>query len=266
MIQRAVTEDLLPPETDLKSAPLMEHLEELRSRIIYAAIFLALGFMVAFAYRAEILDLLKEPLTYSQAYKLGKVQLVSNRMTSQFMAVLNLSFWAGLALSLPFLLGQVWGFIAPGLYPHERRWALPFVIGAGLSFLGGAVFGYLLVLPTMVPFLVDFSGGQVAPFLDVQEYIGFIVTFLVAFGLSFEMPIVAVILTRIGLVNHTLLRQGWRIALVAIMIAAAVITPTPDPWNMLLVALPLYALYELSIVLSRVFRLADLSELPTPEL
>ena len=161
---------------------------------------------------------------------------------------------------MPFILSQVWAFIAPGLYDHERRWALPFIIGAGFSFMGGAVFGYYLVLPTMVGFLLDFLAGTVTPLLNLRDYIGTVTTFLIAFGLSFELPILSVILTRIGIVNHTLLRKGWRIALIVIMIFAAVITPTPDPTSMLVVAVPLYVLYELGVILSRAFRLPPIEE------
>lgn len=242
---------------DLPSAPLFDHLDELRKRLIISLVFLAIGMAAAFQYRIQLIEWIKVPLTYSKLYVAGKVQLVAVNLTDQFLLSLNLSFWAGLALALPFILWQVWAFVAPGLYASERKWALPFIVGAGLSFLAGAAFGYKFVLPTMVPFLVDFLGGTVTQMQSLASYIGTITTFLVAFGLAFEMPILALILTRIGLVNHTLLRKGWRIALVVIMIAAAIITPTPDPMNMMLVAAPLYALYELSVILSRVFKLPE---------
>lgn len=248
------------PDKDLKSAPLFDHLEELRRRILISLVFLAIGMAVAFTYRVELIELIKEPLSYSKLYTENKVQVITTKLAAQLLLSFNLAFWAGLALALPFMLGQVWAFIAPGLYPQERRWALPFIIGAGFAFLCGVLFGYKLVLPTMVPFLVDFLAGVVTPMLDLQEYIGTVVTFLVAFGLAFEMPILAVILTRIGLINHKMLRSGWRFALVGIMIAAAIITPTPDPGNMLLVAVPLYVLYELGVILSRVFRVVPSKE------
>lgn len=247
----------LPQESQLKSAPLFDHLEELRLRIIYSLGFLAVGMAIAYTYRLGLIDLVKAPLGASELYRQHVVKVVTLGLTDQFMIALNLSFWAGFALSLPFMLWQVWAFVAPGLYPQERRWAWPFIVGAGLAFIAGAVFGYKLVLPAMVSFLLDFLNGAVTPQLNLKDYIGTVTTFLVAFGLSFEMPILAVILTRIGIINHTMLRAGWRFALVGIMIAAAVITPTPDPGNMLLVAAPLYLLYELSVILSRVFRVVE---------
>lgn len=245
---------------ELQSAPLFDHLEELRRRIIFALVFLALGMVVAFQFRMQLIELIKVPLTYSQAYQDDKVKLVTLHLTEQFMLSLNLSFWAGMALALPFILWQVWAFIAPGLYPQERRWALPFVVGAGVAFVLGIVFGYRMVLPTMVRFMADFMGGAVELNQSLGSYIGTVTTFLVAFGLAFELPILTVILTRIGLVNHELLRRGWRIALVAIMVFAAVLTPTPDPGSMLLVAVPLYVLYELGVLLSRIFRVQPLPE------
>lgn len=249
----------LPKTGDLHSAPLFDHLDELRKRLIISVVFLAVGLGVAFQYRVALIELIKVPLQGSEQYRLGVIQVVTQGLTDQFVLSINISFWAGFAMALPLILGQVWGFIAPGLYAHERRWALPFIIGAGFSFMGGAIFGYYLVLPTMVGFLMDFLAGSVVPLLNLRDYIGTVTTFLVAFGLSFELPILAVILTRIGIVNHALLRKGWRIALVVIMIFAAVITPTPDPTSMLMVAVPLYLLYELGVILSRVFRL------PPPE-
>ncbi|SMB89868.1 twin-arginine translocase subunit TatC [Deinococcus hopiensis] len=250
------------PHHELRSAPLLDHLEELRRRIIISVIFLALGMAAAFQYRLQLIELIKVPLHASEQYQLGHVKLVAVNLTDQFLLSINLSFWVGLALALPFILWQVWAFVSPGLYSHERKWGLPFIVGAGVSFLSGALFGYKLVLPAMVKFLLDFLGGTVTQMQSLSSYIGTITTFLVSFGLAFELPILAVILTRIGIVNHVMLRKGWRFALVGAAVAAAVITPTPDPMNMMIVAVPLYGLYELGVVLSRVFRVLPAEEMP----
>ncbi|MFB9991805.1 twin-arginine translocase subunit TatC [Deinococcus oregonensis] len=250
---------------DLKSAPLFDHLDELRKRLIYSVVFLILGMGVAWNYRVDLIELMKEPLKYSELYQANKVELIVTQLTDQFLLSFNISLWAGFALALPFILWQVWAFVAPGLYANERKWAVPFIVGAGLAFAGGVTFGFELVLPTMVRFFVDFLGGTVKPLLNLAQYMGMIITFLVSFGLAFELPILAVILTRIGIVNHVMLRKGWRFALVAIMVAAAIITPTPDPGSMLLVAGPLYALFELGVILSRAFRIQPPTE-ETPAL
>lgn len=247
---------------DLKSAPLFDHLEELRKRLIISVVFLVIAMVVTFQYRLQLIELLKVPLNASEQYIHGNVRLVTINLTDQFMISLNLSFWSGFALALPFILWQVWAFIAPGLYPNERKWSLPFIIGAGLSFLAGAAFGYRFVLPAMVGFLLDFLGGTVQQNQSLGNYIGTVTTFLIAFGLAFELPILSVILTRIGIVNHVMLRKGWRFALIGVAVAAAVITPTPDPTNMLLVAVPLYVLYELGVLLSRVFRVVAPEDAP----
>ena len=239
----------MAPQGELASAPILDHMEELRRRIIYAAVFWALGVGVAWTYRIQLLELLKAPLKGVHT----AVNLVATQLTDQFMLSLTISMWAGLVLALPFIVYQVWAFIAPGLYPSERRWAVPFILGAGLAFAGGAFFCYKVMLPNMVSFLLDFLGGQVQNMLRISDYIGTVITFMVATGLIFELPILSVILTRIGIVNWRMLSKIRKFAFVGILIVAAVITPTPDPWNMTLVAVPIYALYELGVLLSRIF-------------
>ncbi len=237
-----------------KSAPLLEHLEELRTRLIYSLIFLVIGLGVAWNFVPRILLLLQAPLTHTTLYKAGKLQLVATQLPEQLLMSFNIALWAGLAISLPFILHQIWLFIAPGLYQDEKRWAAPFIVGAGVSFLVGVVTAYYLILPPMVKFLADFLGGTVSAFLSVGTYIGQVTTVMVAFGLFFEMPILAVVLTKIGIVNHLMLARVRKFAFIICLVAAAIITPTTDPVNMSLFAGPLYLLYELGVLLSRVFR------------
>ncbi|MFC4453021.1 twin-arginine translocase subunit TatC [Deinococcus sonorensis] len=236
------------------TAPLMDHLEELRRRIIYALIFLVLGMGAAWWQVPHILRLLQEPLKHTKLYAAGKLQLVATQLPEQLLMSFNIALWAGLAIALPFILHQVWLFIAPGLYDEERRWAAPFIVGAGVSFLAGVVTAYYLIVPPMVQFLADFLGGTVSAFLSVGTYIGQLTTVMVAFGLFFEMPILAVVLTKIGVVNHVMLGRVRKYAFIVCLVAAAIITPTTDPVNMSLFAGPLYLLYELGVLLSRVFR------------
>ena len=236
------------------SAPIFDHLEELRRRIIYSLIFLIIGAGVAWTKVPQIIILLKAPLTYTNLYQDGKLQLVATNLTEQLIFSFTIALWAGFALALPFILSQVWLFIAPGLYPSERKYAGPFVIGAGFSFLCGAVFCYYMIIPPMVKFLVDFLQGTVGAIFSIGQYMGQIITLLIAFGLCFEIPIVAVLLTRIGIVNHVMLSKVRKYAFLICLILAAIITPTPDPINMSIAAAPLYLLYELGVFLSRVFR------------
>ncbi|WP_293913506.1 twin-arginine translocase subunit TatC [Deinococcus sp.] len=244
---------MMKPTAD-GSAPIFDHLEELRRRILYSLVFLVVGAGLAWTKVPAIILLLKEPLTHTDLYKANKLQLVATALPEQLILSFTIALWAGLAIALPFVLHQLWLFIAPGLYPQERKYAGPFVIGAGFSFLAGAAFCYYMILPPMVKFLVDFLGGAVAGIFSIGTYMGQLVTLLVAFGLCFEIPIVAVLLTRIGIVNHVMLGKLRRYAFIVCLILAAVITPTPDPVNMSIAAAPLYLLYELGVVLSRFFR------------
>ena len=242
------------PQALEKSAPLLDHLEELRKRIIISILFLTAGGSLAWNFVPKILRLLQDPLTHTALYRAGKLQLVATQLPEQLLVSFNVALWGGLALALPFILHQVWLFIAPGLYADERRWAAPFILGAGVSFLLGVVTAYYLILPPMVRFLADFLGGTVSAFLSVGTYIGQVTTVMLAFGLFFEMPLLAVLLTKIGVVNHVMLAGVRKFALIGCLVAGAVITPTTDPVNMLLFSGPLYLLYELGVVLSRVFR------------
>ena len=244
-----------------KSAPLLEHLEELRTRIIFSLVYLAVGLGVAWNFVPRIILLLKEPLTHTRLYQSGNLKLVATQLPEQLLLSFNIALWAGLALALPFILHQVWLFIAPGLYAEEKKWAVPFIVGAGVSFMLGVLFCYTFLVPVTVKFLVDFLGGTVAAYLSIGTYIGQIIAILVAFGLCFELPIVAVLLTKIGIVNHVMLGKVRKFAFIVVLVVAAIITPTTDPYTMMLTGLPLYALYELGVLLSRVFRKREVVEL-----
>lgn len=210
-----------------------------------------MGAAVTWGYRDVLLELLKRPLQGSELHQQGLLTLAFTSLPESLLMSLSLAMWGGLALSLPLILHQIWLFIAPGLFPSERRWAIPFMLGAGLAFALGVLFTYLVVLPSMVPFLVDFLGTQVAGVLSIGRYVSQVVTIMVAMGIMFELPVLSFVLTKIGLVNAPMLARARRFAFVGILIVAAVITPTPDPLNMMLVAVPIYLLYELSIVVSR---------------
>jgi sec-independent protein translocase protein TatC len=154
-----------------------------------------------------------------------------------------------LALALPFIVYQIWAFIAPGLYPHERRLAIPFILGAGFSFALGAVFAYFVLLPFAVPFLLGFLGDVVTPQISIGMYMGQVVTFLALMGILFEMPVVSYLLAKLGMLSSRFLINNWRIAVVLLITLAALITPTVDVVNLSLVSIPLMVLYGISILL-----------------
>ena len=174
---------------------------------------------------------------------------------------MQITAFFGLVLASPFIIGQIWGFIAPGLYPEERRWAVPFVLLTVLAFALGIVFSYYVVLPLALPIIVGFLQGEVLVLPRIGDYISKVLLYMAVFGLLFEMPIVSFLLARLGIIQSAMLQQYRRYAIVIGCIVAAVITPTADPINFALVAVPLVILYEISILVVRVSqRRADLAD------
>ena len=232
-----------------REAPLLDHLEELRLRIIYAVGFWLLGSSVAYNFRTQLLRILEEPLERYRAAG-HTINLITLSVTEPLMAVLQISLFGGLVAALPFVVYQVWAFVAPGLTRQERRWGGPFVLGLGLSFGVGVAFAYYVVLPFAFPFMLGFLPG-ITNQLSVGRYMGDVVTYLAVFGLLFELPITMFLLTKVGLVNAGMLARSRRVAIIVIVAASAVITPTVDPINLAIMAVPLVILYELGILLSR---------------
>jgi len=220
---------------------LLEHLEELRSRLIKAALALLVGTLISFALAQQIMEFLARPIG-------GLSQLESIEITENIGVFMRVSLASGAVIAMPVLVYQVWRFIAPGLVPRERRYVYYVVPGATLLFLLGVAFAYFVMLPVAVPFLKNFLGIPNTP--RPANYFSFVTWVMLSMGLSFETPIFIFFLAKMGLVSpRTLLRQ-WRYAVVIIAIIAAVVTPTVDPVNMSIVMLPLLALYALSILLA----------------
>ncbi|MCS7059024.1 MAG: twin-arginine translocase subunit TatC [Meiothermus sp.] len=233
----------------MREAPLMEHLEELRNRLIWSIVAWAVMTAVAFTFRVQILAALKRPLDAYNASASVKAELIVLNITEPFLTAFKVAAFGGLALALPFIVYQVWAFIAPGLYDHERRLAVPFILGAGFSFALGAVFAYFVLLPFAVPFLLGFLGDVVTPQISIGMYMGQVVTFLALMGILFEMPVVSYLLAKLGLLTSRFLINNWRIAVVLLVTLAAIITPTVDVVNLSLVSIPLMVLYGVSILL-----------------
>ena len=233
----------------MREAPLMEHLEELRNRLIWSIVAWGVMTAVAFTFRVQILEALRRPLDAYNATASLKAELIVLNITEPFLTAFKVAAFGGLALALPFIVYQVWAFIAPGLYTHERRLAIPFLLGAGFSFGLGALFAYFVLLPFAVPFLLGFLGDVVTPQISIGMYMGQILTFLGLMGILFEMPVVSYLLARLGFLTSRFLINNWRIAVVALVTLAAVITPTVDVVNLSLVTIPLMVLYGISILL-----------------
>jgi len=236
----------------VQEAPLVEHLEELRARIIRALLAWMVGMGIAWTFRVQLLAILKYPLDVATQTRGIPAQLYQQTITEGFIVSLKIAAFGGLILAMPFIVYQVWAFIAPGLYPHERRLAVPFILGAGFSFAVGVVFSYYVLLPFAVPFLLGFLGEQVVPLLTIDKYMSQVLMYMTVVGLMFELPVLSYLFTKLGLLNWQFLSKNRRIAIIVIVTLAAVITPTADPFNLALLSVPLLLLYELSIWVSRV--------------
>ena len=228
------------------SMPLMNHLQEFRSRLVKSVIAVALGTAIAFVFNEEILNLLAKP--YQIAVPDG--QLAFFRPTEAFATVMRLSLFGGVILASPVILYQSWRFVAPALSPKEKRWAYPITAVFAFLFLSGVVVGYV-ALERGLGFLLDFGGDALTPIIGADFYLKFATRFILAFGLAFEFPVFLFAAAAVGAVNSRALRSNRRWALLIILIAAAIITPSGDPMTLMLLSVPLYILYELTILAIR---------------
>jgi sec-independent protein translocase protein TatC len=219
--------------------------------LLYAAIGIVVGIVIATIFANDILELLAQPIG-------GFDSLLSIEVTENIGVFMRVTLLGGFILSLPFTLVQIYLFIAPALKPGEKRWVFRAVPLAVILFLVGAVFSYLVMLPNAIPVLTNFTGPEVLP--KWKDYVEFVTSLVFWSGISFEMPLVAFVLARLGVVTAAQLLKGWRIALLVIAIAAAVITPTGDPINMILLMVPLILLYALSILLASLAKKDDQGE------
>jgi len=222
------------------------HLHELRSRLFKALIALTVGTTVAFFFSDQLLDLIVEP------YKIavGDEALPFFKVTDAFSAVMRVSLFGGLILASPVILYQIWRFVAPALSRNEKRWAYPLAGVFALLFRCGVAVGYVALERGLV-FLLDFGGDSLRPLIGVDAYLRFATRFIFAFGIAFEFPVFLFAAAAIGVVTSKMLRSNRRWAVVIILVAAAVITPSGDPLTLLMLAVPLYVLYELSILAIR---------------
>ncbi len=226
---------------------IVEHLEELRRRIFFALAALAVGTVVSWFFADEMLAFLIKPVTGATGRG-----VVFVGVTEAFFVRFKLALAAGVFLSLPVLLYQIWAFVAVGLTPSERRSALWLLPPALLLFVGGALFSLVAIVPVGVRYLLGYKvPGVLEPMISIGAYVSFLTAFVLAFGAVFELPIVIVFLTKIGLVTPASLAAGRRYAIAAIVVAAAVLTPGGDVFSQLMMAVPTYLLYEISIWIAR---------------
>ncbi len=225
----------------------MEHLGELRTRIVRALIAVLVGLVITFPLSQWIVD-----------YLAGPVQATGNTLvflavTEAFWVQMKVALIAGLFLASPAILWQVWGFVAPGLHAHEKKYAAPFIIIGSLLFIGGGAFSLKVVAPYAVHFLLSFARPGLQPMISIGLYIDFLLKFTLAFGLVFELPLAITVAARMGLVTPKALARNRKYAILGAFVASAILTPTPDAFNQMLMAGPIILLYEIGIVSARMF-------------
>jgi sec-independent protein translocase protein TatC len=227
----------------------IEHLEELRRRILWSLLCVGAAFGVCWIFHTELYDIASAPLRANPAALLSL-----SRPQDIFGLYMKVTLVAAIFVSSPLLLVQAWLFISPGLYSHERRYAIPFVLSASTLFLVGGGFAYFIAFPAALGFLLDWIvASGITPVIDAVEYFDLFFSIMVALGIVFQIPAVVFVLARIGLVNAALLLRYFKHAVVGCLIAAAVITPTSDFGNMLIIAGPMLALYGAGIGVAWLF-------------
>jgi sec-independent protein translocase protein TatC len=235
---------------DAESAPssrLVDHLIELRSRLLRAVAGLLVLFVALLPFASRLYAGLAQPLLMKLP---AGSHLVAREVFSPFMAPVKLAFFVSLLLAMPWLLYQAWAFVAPGLYQREKKLAMPLLVSSIVLFYGGCAFAYFLVLPAVFNFLIRFTPDIVAVTPDPTAYLDFVAMLFLAFGASFELPVALVILVLLGWVSPKQLREWRGYAIVGIFVIAAVITP-PDVVSQLMLAVPMVLLYELGILAAR---------------
>jgi sec-independent protein translocase protein TatC len=227
---------------DEKKLTLLEHLLELRKRITYIAIALVVTIGVSFIFANQLFEILKRPA--------GDIQFYYIDVTENIGVYMQVCLTAGLILASPFIIYQLVMYVSPGLNDKEKRFVYLVIPWVGLMFIGGVVFGYLVFMPSALDFLLGFGNNIALPQIRIQNYISVVTKFLLAAGLIFELPVFLALLARLGIVSSQWLAKKRKWAIILAFVLAALITPTPDPVNQIIVAVPLYVLYEFSIWLA----------------
>jgi sec-independent protein translocase protein TatC len=249
------TEELNPDieepakESESGKMSFLDHLDELRKRLVHIAIYLAVGFMASWYFAKRIYDFLAIPITQ---YLPPGTKLAYTNPTDPFTLYMKVALLAGIFLTLPLTLYEVWKFIAPGLYRKEKKYILPFIFCSLLLFLSGASFCYYIILPSAMKVLIKL-GSSFTPMIRINEYLDLTNMMLLGFGAIFEMPVIVAFLSSFGLVSAKFLWKKFSYALVGIVALAAIISPTQDGFSLLLWAAPMVLLYIISIGVAAIF-------------
>jgi sec-independent protein translocase protein TatC len=239
---------------DDSNAPLIEHLIELRDRTLKACYALIAGFAISYYFSADIYAFLVKPLAASY-HNYEERRLIYTGLTEAFLTYIHLSFFAGIFIAFPVIAYQLYMFLAPGMYKKERKVLLPYLIASPVLFLLGSALAYYYIFPIAWKFFIGFesSGVNAMPIqleARVSEYLSLVMQIIIAFGLAFQLPVILTLMTRVGLIKTENLTKGRRYAVLAIVIVAAFLTP-PDVISQIGLSIPLYILYEISIICCR---------------
>ena len=234
--------------TDEKQ-PFFSHLKELRDRLLVCIVAVAIAFIFTYYFKERLFDFLMQPFLRVMP---AQSSFIFTGITEAFLTYFKISVVGALFVAAPVILYEFWMFVAPGLYEKEKKYVYPFIFFGSLCFLCGALFCYFVVMPNIYRFFVSYAREFVIPMPDLKNYMGLTLKLLIIFGFIFELPLVAFYLAKAGIINAKLLAKKRRYAILAVFIVSAAITP-PDVVSMILVALPLWGLYELGILIAKVF-------------
>lgn len=225
----------------------ISHLIELRDRLLRCVVALVVVFACLMPWAGDIYDVLAHPMM--QALPEG-TRMIATGVVTPFFVPMKVTLMVAFVIALPFLLYQAWAFIAPGLYAHEKRLALPLVVGSTVLFVAGMAFCYFFVFGTVFKFIATFAPKSITPAPDIEQYLSFVMSMFLAFGITFEVPVFVIILTKMGVVDVAKLKEARPYVIVGAFVVAAVVTP-PDVVSQLMLAIPMCLLYELGIFLAR---------------
>lgn len=235
---------------------LTSHLEELKTRLIRVLIVVGIGFGVCYLFKEWSFRVITRPLVDAMP---AQSSLIFTGLPEAFFIHMKIAFFASLLITAPYTLFEFWRFVSPGLYRDEKKYVFPFIFFSSILFGGGVLFGYFIALPPAFAFFVSFSTEALKPMISFREYLDLTLKFLLAFGLSFEMPVFIFFLAKLGVVNAKMLSKQRRYAILIIFIAAAILTPSPDVFSQILMAIPLMFLYEVSIFVAKFARRKNLA-------
>ena len=235
---------------------LKPHIADLRKRLVISSITVVIMFFACFSFYEPILEWMMAPVKHALP---AGTSMIAVEIQETFFTAMKVAFFGGFIISLPVIFWQLWLFLAPGLYDHEKKLVVPFVFFATLMFLLGASFAYYIVVPIGFDFLIAFGNSVVSVLPSIGKYVGFFTKLMIGFGIAFELPVITFFLAKIGIVNDQMLKDFFRYAVVLIFIVAAVLTP-PDVISQVLMAAPLLILYGVSIYIAKVFNPAQKEE------